>query len=391
MYISFLIAKDLLQGGGGIEKLTREVSRRLVARGHRVVVYSTRGAGPSCPTWEGVEIRWMPQVRPHWAEKTAGAFYASAWALAAEPRPDLFHLHSVAAGAMASLLRMRRVPCILQMHGIEWQRSRWGFVAKSTLRFLESLSFSRASAVTAVSRSQCEFYQRRFHLPVTFIPTGTEVREPLPPSNLAALGIEPGRYFLTAVRLVREKGIHYLIPAFRKSLTGWKLVIAGGVGDDGSYLKLLRELAGNDEKILFLGHVQEPLLDELYTHAGAYVQASEIEGMAISLLDAMSYARCCIVSDILENLDVLGMAGLTFRSTDIDDLARQMDLAAASPESVAALGQAARVRVSVHYSWDSVTSQLEELYMGAIERRVPRLMEQRTRLESMRSSNLRQS
>ncbi len=365
MKISFLIAKDLLQGGGGIEKYTREVGRRLAARGHSILVYSTHGIEVGSATWNGIEIRWVPRIAPHWTEKMAGSVFAAVRALTADARPDIFHLHSVAAGSMAPLLRLRKVPCVLQVHGIEWQRSRWGFTARNTLRFLEYVAFAGASSVTAVSKSQREFYQRRFHAPIAFIPTGAEIPEPPLPAHLSGLGIEPGRYFFTAVRLVQEKGMHYLIPAFRKTTPGWKLVIAGA-SDDVRYLKMLRQLAGGDERILFLGHVQEPLLSELYAHAGAYVQASEIEGMAISLLEAMSYARCCIVSDIAENLDALGTAGLTFHTTDIDDLARQMNRVIASPESMAALGQAARARVLAHYSWDTVTSQLEDLYRRTI-------------------------
>lgn len=361
MNISFLIAKDFLQGGG-IEKYTREVSRRLVAHGHRVLVYSTRGMSPSCATWEGVDIHWLPRFRPYWTEKSAGSVCAAAQAISSRFNPDVFHLHSVAAGAMAAALRLRKTPCLLQMHGIEWQRSRWGVVARSVLRLLENLSFAGATAVTAVSRSQCDFYQRQFHIPVTFIPTGAESRGMVPPAHLAELRLEPDRYFFTAARLVREKGIHYLIPAFRKSGTGWKLVIAGGSGDDGGYFRSLLELAGGDERIVFLGHVQEPLLGELYAHAGAYVQPSEIEGMSISLLDAMSYARCCIVSDIPENMDVIGAAGLAFRSADVDDLAQKMKRASASREIDEGLGKAARARVLARYSWDAITSQLEELY-----------------------------
>src|SRR5579863_6494059 len=250
MNIAFLIAKDLIQGGGGIEKYTREVGRRLVARGHRVITYSTLGGEPQPTTWEGIEIRWIPRFRPHWVEKLSGSLCAAARTMS-DVRPDLFHLHSVAAGAMAPLLALRKVPCVLQMHGIEWQRSRWGFAGRNTLRLLEFISFSSASAVTAVSRSQCEFYQRRFHAPVTFIPTGTEVSERATASHLSRLRLEPGRYFFTAVRLVQEKGVHYLIPAFRRSGTNWQLVIAGGAGDDGTYLEMLRQLAGDDERIHF--------------------------------------------------------------------------------------------------------------------------------------------
>src|SRR5208283_862410 len=167
MKISFLIAKDLLQGGGGIEKYTREVGRRLAARGHSILVYSTYGVEADPVTWNGIEIRWMPCIAPpHWTEKFAGSILAAVRALTADSRPDIFHLHSVAAGAMAPLLRLSRVPCVLQVHGIEWQRSRWGIAARNTLRFLEYLSFAGASAVTAVSKSQCEFYKRRFHVPI---------------------------------------------------------------------------------------------------------------------------------------------------------------------------------------------------------------------------------
>lgn len=367
MNISFLITKDLLRGGGGIEKYTREVGRRLVIRGHRVTVYSTHGNEPGPDEWEGVKIIWMPRIRPHWVEKVAGSLNATVLALALRERPDVFHLHSVAAGGMAPLLRLRNVPCILQMHGVEWQRSRWGGVARATLRFLENISFSNATAVTAVSKAQCKFYCQRFTNSVCFIPTGTEVFNPVPPAQLSMIGIEPLKYFLTAVRLVPEKGVHYLISAFRKTATEWTLVIAGGEGGDRKYVKDLRQLAAGDHRIRFLGHVQSPLLGELYSNAGAYVQASEIEGMSISLLDAMSYGRCCIASNIPENLDVLGEAGLSFRNRDVDDLARQMGSVAQSGRIPVALGEMARDRVQSQYSWDTVTTKLEGLYREAIE------------------------
>lgn len=363
MNISFLITKDLLQGGGGIEKCTREVGRRLVARGHKVVVYSTSGkeAGPS--SWEGMNIIWMPRLRPHWVEKLGGSLHAAALAIAARERPDIFHLHSVAAGGMGPLLRLLRVPCILQMHGMEWQRSRWGAAGKTTLRFLESTSFASASVVTAVSKAQCEFYRNLYRTPVAFIPTGADVTDEVPPLHLAEMGLARSKYFLTAVRLVREKGIHYLIPAFRRLSTDWKLVIAGGEGGDRAYVDHLHRLAAGDQRIRFLGHVQGPLLEELYSNAGAYVQASEIEGMAISLLEAMSYGRCCIVSDIPENLDALGDAGIAFRNTDIDDLSRWMNWATQAGDMAAKLGHKARHRVQSLYSWDTVTTKMEDLYL----------------------------
>lgn len=370
MKICFLVAKDILRGGG-IEKYTREVGRRLVARGHVVQVYSTRGADSGPAEWEGMHILWLPRMQPYWAEKIAGALSSTLLAMPPSPRPDLFHLHSVAAGGMAPLLRMRGTPCLLQMHGIEWQRSRWGMLARKALNALEKISFAGADEVTAVSRAQCRFYEERYGRPVHFIPTGTELRDSNSHPNFTHQGIMSGRYFFTAVRLVREKGVHYLIPAFRRipgshPAARWSLVIAGAAVDPAYHRELL-DLAGGDPRIIFLGHVEEPHLGSLYSNAGVYVQASELEGMAISLLDAMGSARCCIVSDIVENVDVLGDAGFIFPSKSIDGLRRCMEESSATPEAIRRFGDDARRRVAENFSWDSVTLRLEELYKQTIE------------------------
>ncbi len=361
MRIAFLIAKQLIAGGGGIEKVTREVGRRLAARGHHVECYSTRGEGEEPAEWAGLEMRWMPRFRPYWTEKPLGSLYAAVRARLDSPVVDVYHLHSVAAGAMAGLLG-RRAPCLLQMHGVEWQRSRWSRGAKAVLHSLERMSFRYASALTAVSRRQCDFYQQRYGRPVEFIPTGTALPEAPRPELVPELGLPSNRYYFTAVRQVREKGLHYLIPAFLRLETDWHLVIAGGEGGDRAYCRQLREMAGRDPRVHFLGHVTEPLLGSVYASAGAYVQASEIEGMAISLLDAMSHGTCCIVSNIPENLDLVGPEGLSFVSGNIDDLARKMQLAAQNRGQAEALGLAARSRVLSEFTWDAVTNRLESLY-----------------------------
>jgi glycosyltransferase involved in cell wall biosynthesis len=270
-------------------------------------------------------------------------------------------LHSVATGAMARLL-VARAPCVLQMHGVEWQRSRWSRGAKMVLQSLEKISFRDASAFTAVSQRQRDFYQKRYGRPVEFIPTGTALPEAPHPELVTKLGLPPNRYYLTAVRQVREKGLHHLIPAFLRLDTDWHLVIAGAMGGDSTYCRQLREMAAGHPRIHFLAHVTDPLLGSLYALAGAYVQASEIEGMAVSLLDAMSHGNCCIVSNIPENLDVVGPAGLSFLSRNIGDLASKMQLASQDRGQAAALGLAARSRVLSEFTWDAVTDRLESLY-----------------------------
>lgn len=361
MKIAFLTTKHLLSGGGGIEKVTREVGRRLVERGHQVLVYSTHGSGEHPKLWQGMDICWLPRLHPHWTEKLGGSIASAILARYRDPSVDIYHLHSVAAGAMGFLLKSK-APCVLQMHGIEWQRSRWGRVAKRVLYQLEKASFASASVITAVSKDQCDYYAQIFGRTVEFVPTGTSAPLAGDESLLSKHRLHSGRYILTAVRQVREKGLHYLIPAFLQIQCDWDLVIAGGEGGDRQYCQQLREMAGDSPKIHFVGHVQEPLLSTLYAFCGAYVQASEVEGMAVSLLDAMGYGKCCVVSNIPENLDATGATALSFESGNVASLVQALQKVTIDSAMCARLGSLAQERALSLFSWDSATSKLEALY-----------------------------
>lgn len=118
-------------------------------------------------------------------------------------------------------------------------------------------------------------------------------------------GISKDSYILFLGRLVPEKGIRYLVEAFKQVKTDKKLVIAGGSSDTNSFMKELLELAKADDRIIFTGFVQGQLLDELYSNAYTYTLPSDLEGMPLSLLEAMSYGNCCVVSDIPECTEVV--------------------------------------------------------------------------------------
>lgn len=361
MRIAYLVVKDFNKGGG-IEKYTREVATRLVQRGHDVTVYSMGHYGPRDKCCEGVEIRHVPCIRKSFAEKLSASATAALAAQWQRPRLDVVHLHSVAAGAFGWLPGMRGIPRVLQMHGIEWQRSRWGYGGKAMLKSLEWLSLRQADALTAVSQVQCDFYQSTDGLQMSCIPTGADIKDPTPPQEILRLGLQPRQYILFASRLVREKGAHYLIPAFRKLRTDCRLVIAGDASGEDAYKAELRQLAANDERILFPGFVQGRLLEELFSNALLYAQPSEVEGLSISLLEAMSYGNLCLVSDIPENREAIGKTGLCFKSRDIDDLCRMLTSALANAQQREELGAQARQRVAEHYSWERITDQLEAVY-----------------------------
>lgn len=360
MRIHFLMAKDIL-AGGGIETYTREVGPRLVARGHEVTVYSTRGEGQTQASLHGMRIVWLPKVKPYWAEKFCGAAMATYNEFLTDS-PDIIHLHSVAAGTMAALLRWRRAPCIIQMHGVEWMRSRWGAAGCATLKMMEKTTLLCGDAFTAVSKKQCDYYGRTYHKYFEYIPTAADLKPYASPLLILDLGLRPREYVLFAARLVPEKGLHHLISAFRRVQAECSLVIAGDCPNSANYEGQLHELAGTDPRIRFLGRVSGRLLEELYSNARLFVQPSELEGMSIGLLEAMSYGNTCIASDIPENLECLGEAGLSFRSKDPEDLARVLDWSIRNPEAATELGKKARDRVESYFSWNRVVNQLESLY-----------------------------
>jgi glycosyltransferase involved in cell wall biosynthesis len=360
MKIHFLLTKDFFRGGG-IETYTREVGRRLADRGHEVTVYSTRG-NSACPDeWEGMRFIWLPRMKPYWAEKCFGGLAATLRALR-EDAPDVYHLHSVVAGSSAPILRLKGTPCILQMHGIEWKRTRWGIAARSLLRAMERASLASANAVTAVSKTQCEYFKTDYDAHCEFIPTAADIKQFASPDMISQMGLKSREYVLFAARLVPEKGAHHLIEAYRRLDTKYPLIVAGEAPSAGGYGERLRQLAQGDARIRFIGRVQGRLLEELFSNTALFVQPSELEGLSIGLIEAMSYGIQCLSSDIPENREVVGDTALLFRNRDVNDLHRQLTAALSNIAVGTQRAAAGRQRVESMFSWERVVDQLEALY-----------------------------
>jgi len=281
MKIAFFVVKNI-NLGGGIERYTQELGSRLVARGHEVTVYSMRHYGEAPIEFDGMRVIGVPSLPFRSMEKFSSAAAAAIYSIF-YTKPDIAHFHSVAAGSFAWLSRIRGLPCVLQMHGLEWKRSRWGFMGSTILRLLEKGALKQTKICTAVSKVQCDFFEREYGIRMEYIPTGTEIKEKVAPKKILQLGLKPKSHILFASRLVREKGAHYLIPAFRRLNTDCKLVIAGDAKGEGQYKQELYKLASNDPRIIFTGFVQGRMLAELFSNAYLYVQPSEIEGLSIAL------------------------------------------------------------------------------------------------------------
>lgn len=141
-----------------------------------------------------------------------------------------------------------------------------------------------------------------------------------------------------------------------------KLVIAGGASDTNEFEDELRKLATGDERIIFTGFVQGKVLEELYSNAYIYVLPSDLEGMPLSLLEAMSYGNCCLVSDIEECSAVVEENAIIFRRGDISDLKDKLQMAIDSENLVNKIGSVSAEFICNKYNWDDITKKTIDLY-----------------------------
>jgi glycosyltransferase involved in cell wall biosynthesis len=365
MHIAFVAVKGI-PIGGGIEKVTEEIGSRLAARGHRVSVYSSRDFGTVDGVYKGMDIITVPSVNRKSLHKLSICFQ-SIRDILKKKDVEMVHVHAVGPSIFSIFPRMMGIPTIVQTHGLEWERDKWGFIGKTFFKLSEYSVVHFPNKATAVSKVQKKYYEDRFNRDVVYIPNGVGPVAYRAPEWILEKGIEPDRYILFAARLVEEKGTHFLIRAFQGMDTNIKLVIAGDAAHAEKYKALLRKEAGNDSRIIFTGFISGAPLEELFSNAYLFCLPSTLEGLSVALLEAMNYGNCCVASDIPENLEAIEDHGYTFRNRDEADLRRVLIDLTAHPEKVMAKKKEAKVHVEKNYSWDLVTDQMEALYSSVIK------------------------
>jgi glycosyltransferase involved in cell wall biosynthesis len=373
MKIAMIGQKGIPAGAGGVEQHVERLACELASRGHDVVVYCRRSycaeSGSASPpvTSEAADRggRVHGVFRPSIPTKHLDAItHTAICTLDVLLRDvDLVHYHAIGPALLSPIARLRGLPTVVTVHGLDWQRAKWGRVAKLCLRAGERVAADTASRLVVVSETLRDYFRQTYGCEATFIPNGVAPIERRRPDRIKQWGLRPGRYVLAVSRLVREKGLHYLIPAFQRLDTDLQLVIAGGGGLDESYENELRRMAG--PRVVFTGNADRTLLAELYSNALLFVLPSELEGMSIALLEAMSCGVPSVVSDITENVCVIGDDGFTFRDRDTEHLSRVLESVLACPELLPAFAERCRNRAE-RYRWPQVAAELEAVYYAAL-------------------------
>ena len=382
MHIAFSTVRDLL-AAGGIEKYTLELGSRLASRGHRVTVFSTAHYSAEQQQRLGMNVITCRSIASKFGEK-AIASATAALKMLFDGDYDICHQHSIVAGAFNRLANFGSArSSVLQMHGVEWRRTKWRPAARAAVHAIERFSIHQHRHWTAVSRTQCRQLRAEYGIEALYIPTAATIH---PTADCQLIhgewGLQPGGYVLFASRLVPEKGAHLLIDAFQRLRTDLRLVIAGDSANDRAYVDSLHRRAAGDPRIVFTGTVGGRRLQELFSNCYLYVQPSVVEGLSLALLEAMSFGACCLVSDIDENREAIAETGETFESDNADDLRRKLSGLLANRGMVHELGQAARERVRQHYDWEHVTGQIEELYHSMLAADASALAGRRAKVET---------
>ncbi len=358
---------------GGVAHYVEQLGARLVERGHEVTVYCRPHYTDETAPYRGMQRIVTRGIRGKHLDAATHAFTATVDALTRGF--DLLHIHCPGPAYVAPMLRLLRSSrIVVTIHGPDWDQKKWCGPASMCIRAGAWAAVRFAHKVAAVSDSVARAFEREFGRRPTTIPTGVELMEPVEPCEMARLGLSADDYVFTAARLTPAKGVHHLVDAWERLDSDKQLVIAGDSPFEDDYTRSL--LSRASDRIRFVGYVTGQMLAELYSNAYLYVQPSEIEGLSVSVLEALSYGRCVLASDIEPNVEALNGCGFTFASRDVDDLTRRLGELLSDPETVAAQTRIARDYIRTERTWERTVDGYVTLYEDAMAGRTAFAAEQ---------------
>lgn len=364
--IAMLGQKRIPSREGGVEIVVEELSTRMVAEGHSVTCFNRKGKHVSggqlekIKEYNGVKVKEVFTLDKRGLAAMTSSFFACV--RAGIGKFDVVHIHAEGPAFFSFIPKLLGKKVVVTIHGLDWDRAKWGRFASWYIRTGEKNAVKFANEIIVLSQGVKDYFLKEYGRETKFIPNGVDRPEKKEIKEIKKWGLEKDNYILYLGRIVPEKGEHYLIQAYKKINTSKKLVIAGGVSDTVGYGKELKELSKGDHRIIFTGFVQGRILEELYSNAYIYCLPSDLEGMPLSLLEAMSYGNCCLTSDISECAEVVEDKAVTFFKSNVDDLKDKLEWLIKNEDEVKKYKSMATDFISKKYCWDDVVKKTIELY-----------------------------
>ncbi len=370
MRIAMIGQKGIPAIYGGIERHVEELSVELAKQGHKVFVYAREWYTPkNINNYHGVQIIHTPTLRTKHFDAILHTFTSTIHALF--QKPDVIHFHGVGPALLCWIPRIfaPKTKVVVTMHCLDRYHQKWGFFARFILRIGEWVGCAFAHQAISVSKTIQSYCLNEYQKTTAYIPNGVKIYEHQNCSLIDQWDIAPEKYLLMVSRLVKHKGAHYLLEAWQfarqqnpELLKDYKLVIVGDSTFTDNYVAQLRQIARGDNSIIFTGWQKGQTLSELYANCALLVHPSENEGLPITVLQAMSYARPVLVSDISEHKEVISDERFWFSNTNIISLAQKITELVENPELLKEKGVKNKALVEKNYNWPDITKQTIAFY-----------------------------
>jgi glycosyltransferase involved in cell wall biosynthesis len=364
MKIAMIGQKGIPALYGGVEKHVQELSIRLT-NDHEVVAY-TRPYYTSkhWSHFQKVRLVSLPTIYSKHFDAIVHTFISIIHAVYRE-KVDVIHIHAVGPALLTWLPRLlsHHVKVVVTFHCVDRQHQKWNWFAKACLFLGEWMAMKFAHEVIGVSKTLQQYSYEMYRRSIRYIPNGIVPMHIVEANQISdQFGLEKDGYILTVARLVRHKGIHYLIQAYQQLNTTKKLVIVGDSVHTDDYVTELKTLANGNPNIIFTGNQYGNVLAELFSNACLYVLPSESEGLPIALLEAAAYGKATVVSDIPANMEIVHQPEYIFRNTDSNDLKEKLAYLLEHPKLVNQSAQLLRTYVLTNYQWNDIAQATLQLY-----------------------------
>lgn len=345
---------------GGFETAVEEIGRRLVERGHEVVVYCRGAENAGLREHLGMELVSLPAAHRRSLETLSHTALSVSHLIAQRRKADAAIVFNAANAPFVPALHARGIPVAVHVDGLEWKRDKWQGAGRRYYRTVEGLAVRWADALIADAVGIANYYAAEFRASTELIAYGAPIQEDPGCGRLADLDLGSRAYHLVVARFEPENHVREIVAGYVRSAARHPLVVVGSAPYSNAYTAEIAALAAPDPRVRLLGGVwDQDQLDELYANALTYVHGHSVGGTNPSLLRAMGAGTAVIAHDVDFNREVLGDTGWFFSGPGV--LTPLLEEAEARPESMVNSGRALRERARRWYEWDDVAARYETL------------------------------
>lgn len=354
-------------GYGGFETAAENIGLFLRDQGWRVVVYcQLTGDGPiEHDEWHGLERVLIHEPKDGWRGTSAFDLTSIRHATSVHRAGDVWLTFGYNTGVFDVVPRLRRIPNVINMDGMEWTRRRWGVVKQAILLANERLAGLAGDVLIADHPVIATYLRRHFgKRRVQTITYGAHEVTAAPTAPVTELGLSPDQYAMVVCRPIPENSVLEIVTAWSSKRRGMPLVVVGPYGDEDPYHVQVRAAASDE--VLFPGAIfDQERLRSLRFHTALYLHGHTVGGTNPSLVEAMAAGNAVIAHDNVYNTWVAGPDNAYF--TTAEDLTLQLDRILPDAARRQAMGDASRARFRDEFTWSKIGGEYEQALLTALK------------------------